>query len=115
VREQTDIRFRLEDLMDYVGSKLHSNLGEDLGTITDVIHSPTDLEPEWITVKKGILSREHLVPFSEIVEREGMLTTTINADLIKHSPVVHEHVPPTRQEAHQVRASLGLPTIVDPG
>jgi hypothetical protein len=96
--------------MDYVGSKLHNTLGEEIGTVTDVIYRPIDLEPEWVTVKKGLLGHEHLLPVSALTERVGMLMTTVSSDLIKHSPVVNEHITPTKDEAHEVLAALGLDT-----
>jgi hypothetical protein len=94
--------------MDYVGSKLHNTLGEEIGTVTDVIYRAIDLAPEWVTVKKGLLGHEHLLPVSALTERVGMLMTTVSPDLIKHSPVVNEHITPTKGEAHEVLAALGL-------
>lgn len=95
--------------MTYTGKTLHSFQGKEIGTITDVIATETDSAPAWVTVKVGLLRREHLVPVSTIDEQAGLLTTTLDEDLIKHAPVVHNHVSPSSTELEMLRAHFGLP------
>lgn len=92
----------------YVGSPLFSESGERVGVVTDVIFHPTDMEPEWVTVKPGMLHREHLVPVSSIDRREDVLVTTVEADLIKHGPPAGAHVRPTSVERQKLIAHYGL-------
>ena len=94
--------------MTYTGKTLHSFSGKEIGTITDVIATETDSAPAWVTVKVGLLRREHLVPVSTIDDQSGVLTTTLEEDLIKHAPVVHNHVTPTAIELETLRAHFGL-------
>jgi uncharacterized protein YrrD len=94
----------------YVGCSLYSESGELIGRVTDVIFHPTDLQPEWITVKPGALHREHLVPVAAVDRREDVLVTNVDAALIKHGPVAKKHIRPTSLEREQLISHYGLPS-----
>ena len=91
-----------------VGSTLYGRSGERIGTVTDVINHPIDLHPEWVAVRIGLLRREHLVPVSAVEDRDGVLTTFLDDDTVKHSPVLHEHVTPTLEESAALRAHFDM-------
>ena len=93
----------------YVGFPLFSESGEKIGVVTDVIFHPTDLQPEWVTVKPGVLRREHLVPVTAIDKREDILVTPVDPELIKHGPSAGRHVRPTAVERRELIAHYGLP------
>jgi hypothetical protein len=94
--------------MTYVGKTLYTFTGKQIGKVTDVLCRSTDLEPEWVAVKSGLLGREHLVPASAIAERDGALMTQLDDAIVKHSPVLHEHVQPTASEREKLRQHFGL-------
>lgn len=97
----------------YVGFPLYSEAGEKIGVVTDVIFHPTDLQPEWVTVKPGMLRKEHLVPVAAIDKREDILVTPVEAELIKHGPSAGRHVRPTAVERRELIAHYGLPVSPD--
>ena len=97
----------------YVGLPLFSESGERVGVITDVILRPSDMEPEWVTVKPGMLHREHLVPVVTIDKRSDVLVTNVDAGLIKHAPAVRSHVRPTSVERRSLIAHYGMASGAD--
>lgn len=97
----------------YVGFPLFSESGEKIGVVTDVIFHPTDMQPEWVTVKSGMLRREHLVPVAAIDKRADILVTPVAPDLIKHGPSAGHHVRPTAVERRELIAHYGLPPTAD--
>lgn len=97
----------------YVGFPLFSQSGEKIGVVTDVIFRPTDMQPEWVTVKPGKLRREHLVPVAAIDRRDDILVTPVEADRIKHGPSAGRHVRPSSIERRELIAHYGLPPMAD--
>jgi hypothetical protein len=87
-----------------VGKTLYTFSGKQIGKVTDVLRRSTDLEPEWIAVKSGLLGREHLVPASAVAERDGALLTELDDSIVKHAPVLKEHVEPIGAEREKLRA-----------
>jgi len=79
----------------YVDRTLFHISGSKIGTITDVIHRPNDLVAEWVTVRTGLLRREHLLPVSGVETVAGRLVTRIDPKLIAAAPVAREHLRPT--------------------
>jgi hypothetical protein len=98
--------------MNYVGQPLYGYSGRHLGTVTDVMPDPIRLTPEWVTVRRGLLRREHLIPASAIDERDGVLVTLLDEEAVKHAPITHDHVPPTAEQSERIRAQFGLPIEV---
>ncbi len=97
--------------MNYVGQRLYGFSGRQLGTVTDVMSDPVRMTPQWITVRRGLLRREHLIPASAIDERDGVLVTLLDDATIRHAPVTHDHIPPTPVESERIRAQMGLPAL----
>jgi uncharacterized protein YrrD len=93
----------------YVGRPLTSASGDRIGKITDVISDPNGFEPEWLTVKTGVLRREHLVPIVAVEERGGDVVTTLDAEVIKHAPVSPDHTRPSDAERRALYEHFGLP------
>jgi PRC-barrel domain len=94
--------------MTYVGKTLYTFSGKQIGKVTDVLCRSVDLEPEWVAVKSGLLGREHLVPAAAITERDGALMTQVDDYVVKHAPVLREHVTPTGAERERLRAHFGI-------
>ncbi len=97
--------------MNYVGQPLYGYSGRHLGTVTDVMSDPIRMTPQWVTVRRGLLRREHLIPASAIDERDGMLVTLLDEDVVRHAPVTHDHIPPSPAESERIRAQMGLPAL----
>ena len=97
--------------MNYVGQPLYGYSGRHLGTVTDVMSDPIRMTPQWVTVRRGLLRREHLIPASAIDERDGVLVTLLDEDVVRQAPVTHDHIPPSAAESERIRAQLGLPAL----
>jgi sporulation protein YlmC with PRC-barrel domain len=82
--------------------------GEKVGTVTDVLVDPINLEPEWLVLKTGRLAGEHLVPFDAVTEDGEDLLVAVGKESVKTSPRVHDHAAPTREERHDLRHHYGL-------
>src|SRR5438045_2585408 len=82
--------------------------GEELGTITDVIPNPRDLEPEYIVVKAGRFSQEHISPVAAVERRDSDYVAPFDADALKAMPPAHEHTPPTGAEREAIYEHFGL-------
>jgi len=93
----------------YVGRPLTNTAGDKIGKITDVISDPNGFEPEWLTVKTGVLRREHLVPIDAVQERGNEVVTTLDADAIKNAPVTTDHIRPSDAERRALYQHFGLP------
>lgn len=92
----------------YVNRRLLHSTGQKIGTITDVIHDPHDLEPEWLTVRVGMLRREYLVPVSQVETVVGRLVTCLDRTLITSTPAIHDHFPPSPEQQATVLRVYGL-------
>jgi hypothetical protein len=93
----------------YVGRPLTTASGDKIGKITDVISDANGFEPEWLTVKTGVLGREHLVPIDAVDERGDKVVTTLPADAIKHAPVSRDHTRPSETERRALYQHFGMP------
>jgi hypothetical protein len=93
----------------YVGRPLTSTSGDKIGKITDVISDPNGFEPEWLTVKSGVLRREYLVPIDAVEERGDMVVTQLDADVIKNAPVSTDHTRPSDAERRALYEHFGMP------
>ncbi len=98
----------------YVGQKLYGHSGRPIGTVTDVMADPSDLAPEWLAVRWGLLRRDHLIPADAVDEQGGILVTLLDEEIIKQAPVTHDHVPPTHSESEKLRAQFHLPVVGNP-
>ncbi len=87
---------------------LFEETGVEIGTVRDVIHSPGDLQPEWIVVKTGWRRGEHLVPIEAINTDGPNLTCAFDKQTVKDSPVVKDHVAPPRAQRRMTYAHYGL-------
>lgn len=92
----------------YVNRRLFHSTGQKIGTITDVIHDPHDLEPEWVTVRIGLFRREYLVPVSQVETVADRLVTGLDRTLITSTPVIHDHFRPTPGQQSAVLGLYGL-------
>jgi hypothetical protein len=92
----------------YVNRRLFHSTGQKIGTITDVIHDPHDLEPEWLTVRVGVLRREYLVPVSQVETVAGRLVTGLDRTLVTGTPAIHDHFRPTPGQQSSVLRDYGL-------
>lgn len=92
----------------YVNRRLFHSTGQKIGTVTDVIHDPHTLDPEWITVRVGLFRREHLVPISQVETVAGRLVTGLDRSLVTSSPAIHDHFRPTPGQQAAVLRVYGL-------
>ena len=92
----------------YVNRRLFHSTGQKIGTVTDVIHDPHDLEPEWLTVRVGLFRREHLIPVSQVETVAGRLVTSLDRTLVTSTPAVHGHFRPTPGQQANVLRDYGL-------
>lgn len=77
----------------YVNGRLFHSTGQKIGTITDVIHDPHDLEPDGSPCASGSSDREYLVPVSQVETVADRLVTGLDRTLITSTPVIHDHFP----------------------
>lgn len=92
----------------YVNRRLFHSTGQKVGTITDVIHEPHTLEPEWVIVRIGLFRREYLVPVSFVETVAGRLVTSLDRTLITSTPPIHDHFRPTPGQQASVLRDYGL-------
>jgi hypothetical protein len=92
------------------GQQLVDREGAAVGKVTDVIADPATLEAEWAVVRLGRFGHEHLVPLDLIKEEGEVLVLPCTKELVKDSPTVKDHTPPTRHDAddlHRHYATVG--------
>jgi hypothetical protein len=82
--------------------------GGEMGKVTDVIPNPRDLEPEYIVVRTGRLSTEHLVPLAAVEQKDGEYVAPFDADVLKATPSVSEHTAPAASEREAIYEHFGL-------
>ena len=87
-----------------MGQKLLSQDGAAIGKITDVISDPATLEPEWLTVKTGLVGGEHLVPVKAIDPNAEGVVVPFDKDHVKSAPTVDDHTAPSGREREQIYA-----------
>ncbi|MEQ1702703.1 MAG: PRC-barrel domain-containing protein, partial [Ilumatobacteraceae bacterium] len=92
----------------YVNRRLFHSTGQKIGTVTDVIHDPHDLEPEWLAVRVGLFRREYLVPVSQVETVAGRLVTSLDRTLVTSTPAIHDHFRPTPGQQASVLRDYGL-------
>lgn len=87
------------------GSHLYSSTGDDIGEITDVLGGVDEEEdgPTWVSVKTGLFSHR-LVPYSLVEDRDGRLTTALDAGEVKSAPKVPAHVEPAGTDLEALQA-----------
>jgi hypothetical protein len=88
--------------------------GDEIGKVTDIIPNPRDLEPEFIVVRTGRISHEHLVPLAAVEQKDGEYVAPFDADLLKSTPGVGEHSAPARSEREAIYEHFGLATPTTP-
>ncbi len=98
---------------DFNGRKLVGRSGDDIGTVTDVIANPIDLEPEWLVVKLGRLAGEHLVPLAAVEGRDDELVGGFGKDDVKSAPRAKDHAAPATGERDELYRHYGLPAPGD--
>jgi hypothetical protein len=85
-----------------MGQKLLSQDGTPIGKITDVISDPATLEPEWLTVKTGLVGGEHLVPVKAIDPGAEGIVVPFDKDEVKSAPTVSDHTAPSGREREEI-------------
>lgn len=96
-----------------IGEKLVDREGNPVGKITDVIVDSATLENEWLTVKTGMMSGEHLVPFAVVEDRGEEIAVPFAKDEIKSAPTPDKgHAAPSPTERQEVFSHFGME---DPG
>lgn len=90
------------------GSHLYSSTGDDIGEITDVLGGVDEEQdaPAWVSVKTGLFSHR-LVPYSRVEDRDGRLTTTLDADEVKSAPKVPAHIEPAGKDLEALQHHYG--------
>jgi hypothetical protein len=82
--------------------------GDEMGKVTDVIPNPRDLEPEYIVVRTGRLSNEHLVPIAAVEHKNDEYIAPFDVDVLKSTPPVSEHTAPAASEREAIYEHFGL-------
>lgn len=86
------------DSTDLLGRVLVDRDGDPIGKVTDIVSDPRTLEPEWLVVKVGRLSGEHLVPVKSVTSSDGALTGDFGKEEVRTTPRVRQHTLPTQDE-----------------
>jgi len=84
--------------------------GDEIGKVTDIIPNPRDLEPEYIVVRTGRLPTEHLVPIAAVERKEDEYVAPFDAEVLKTTPAVPEHMAPSKSEREAIYEHYGLDT-----
>ena len=92
----------------FVDRTLHADSGDEIGKIRDVLLHPTNLEPEWLVVKTGWRSGEHLVPIVAVSEQGDTLVVPYSKTWVDASPRARDHAPPPTAEAKATYQHYGL-------
>lgn len=92
----------------FVDRTLHTNTGDQIGKIRDVLLRPSNLQPEWLVVKTGWRKGEHLVPVVAVAERGESLIVPYTKDQVDSSPKPAQHVAPRASEAQAAYQHYGL-------
>lgn len=82
-----------------------------IGTVTDVLVDPENLEPQYLTVRTGVfdpLAGEHILPVVVVERRGDQLTVPFDRQLVKSAPRTRDHTPLTSQEQQQVSLHYGV-------
>jgi hypothetical protein len=82
--------------------------GDEMGKVTDVIPNPRDLEPEYIVVRTGRLSNEHLVPIAAVERKDDEYVAPFDEEVLKSTPRVSEHTAPAASEREAIYQHFGL-------
>jgi uncharacterized protein YrrD len=73
--------------IEYSGSKLVDERGNQVGQVSDVIYDGSDSTPSWLVVKTGLFRGEHLVPADGSYKTDSdAIVVPFPADVIKSSP-----------------------------
>ena len=92
----------------YVDRTLHSNTGDQIGKIRDVLLRPSNLQPEWLVVKTGWRRGEHLVPLVAVSERGETLVVPFTKSEVDAAPRTREHIAPPTSEAEAAYHHYGM-------
>lgn len=91
-----------------LGQKLVGHDGNPIGKITDVISDPATLEPEWLTVKTGMVGGEHLVPVKAIDPGAEGIVVPFEKEQVKSAPAARDHTAPTGDERAEIYEHYGM-------
>jgi len=102
-------------MSEFVTKPLIDEAGEMVGSITDVIANPFNLEPEFAVVKIGRFGGEHLIPLGAVEPRNGEVVAQFSKQHIKETPKVRHHTAPTSEERIATYEHYGLPAPASEG
>lgn len=97
----------------FVDRTLHTDTGDQIGKIRDVLLRPSNLQPEWLVVKTGWRKGEHLVPVVAVSERGETLVVPFTKDRVDTAPKAQEHVAPRTTEAKATYEHYGMAIPAD--
>ncbi|GAA1525973.1 hypothetical protein GCM10009678_04210 [Actinomadura kijaniata] len=72
-----------------VGRRLVGSDGEELGTVTRVVHAENSEAPEWLVIRYGLFGmRERLVPYAGARTTEEEISVPLDREMVRSSPDV---------------------------
>ncbi|MGK5551910.1 DUF2382 domain-containing protein [Actinomadura kijaniata] len=72
-----------------VGRRLVGSDGEELGTVTRVVHAENSEAPEWLVIRYGLFGmRERLVPYAGARTTEEEISVPVDREMVRSSPDV---------------------------
>ncbi|GAA0511947.1 hypothetical protein GCM10011581_02200 [Saccharopolyspora subtropica] len=100
----------VERAQDLIGTPVFDRNGDRIGRVGNVYVDDTTLQPEWITVRIGLLGiRETFVPLNGATTGENRLDLGVTKDLVKNAPRVEaEHGHLSDEEGRNLYHYYGL-------
>ena len=90
-----------------VGRIVMDRDGAKVGKLVDLISDPHTLEPQWATVKMGMVAGKRLVPIGALQDEGEAIRLPYTKDQVKDAPQV-EPGAPTEDEQRQLNAYYGM-------
>jgi hypothetical protein len=73
-------------LKDLVGAQMVGRDGEGIGSVERVLSSESTGRPAWVTVRMGVMRREHVIPLEGSQSDAHSIHVPYTQDMVKNSP-----------------------------